>query len=206
MDLELTDEQQELRTSVRAFLARECPIGLVRAVVEQGERVDALWQHMVELGWPGLTVAAEHGGVGLGFVELGVVVEELGRVIAPGPFLATASQFVPVVRHAGTPEQRARFLGAVASGGITGALAASGATGSAAAADLGVVAHRADGGWRLEGAEHHVLDGDTADGSRSRPGSTTASVCSSSRRARRERAPHPRSTPPVATPSSSWRA
>ena len=163
MDLELTDEQQELRTSVRAFLARECPIGLVRAVVERGERVDALWQHMVELGWPGLTVAAEHGGVGLGFVELGVVVEELGRVIAPGAFLATASQFVPVVRHAGTPEQRARFLGAVASGRITGALAASGATGSAAAADLGVVAHRADGGWRLEGAEHHVLDGDTAD-------------------------------------------
>ena len=163
MELEFTDEQQELRASVRAFLARECPIRLVRAVVERGERADTLWQHMVELGWPGLTVAAEQGGVGLGFVELGVVVEELGRVIAPGPFLATATQFVPVVRHAGTPEQQARFLGAVASGRTTGALAASGATGSPATADLGVVARRAGGSWRLEGTEHHVLDADTAD-------------------------------------------
>ena len=163
MELEFTDEQQELRASVRAFLARECPIGLVRGAVERGERADTLWHHMVELGWPGLTLAADHGGVGLGFVEVAVVVEELGRVIAPGPFLATATQFAPVVRHAGTPEQQARFLPDVASGRTTGALAASGATGSAAAADLGVVARRAGGGWRLEGNEHHVLDGDTAD-------------------------------------------
>jgi alkylation response protein AidB-like acyl-CoA dehydrogenase len=162
VELEFTDEQQALRASVRAFLTRECPIELVRAAVERGEPADALWQHMVELGWPGLTVPADQGGVGLGFVELGVVVEELGRVIAPGPFLATAAQFVPVVRHAGTPEQRARFLGAVASGRSTGTLAASGGTGSAAAADLGVVAHQAGGSWRLEGIEHHVLDGDTA--------------------------------------------
>jgi alkylation response protein AidB-like acyl-CoA dehydrogenase len=163
VDLEFTEEQGELRTSVRAFLARECPITLVRAGAEGGERDDALWRSMVELGWPALTVATEHGGLGLGFVELAVVVEELGRVIAPGPFIATATQFAPVVRHAGTPEQRTRFLGAVARGEVTGALAASGATGSAAAADLGVVARRSDRGWRLEGSEHHVLDGDSAD-------------------------------------------
>ena len=163
MDLDFTEEQRELQASVRAFLSRECPIAVVRAAVERGEPADALWQSMVELGWPGLTVATEHGGVGLGFVELAVVVEELGRVIAPGPFVATVTQFAPTVRHAGTPEQQARFLGAVARGEVTGALAASGATGSAAAADLGVVAHRADGGWRLEGSEHHVLDGAAAD-------------------------------------------
>jgi len=163
VELEFTEEQQALRATVRTFLARECPISVVRATVERDEPADALWQHMVALGWPGLTVPADHGGVGLGFVELGVVVEELGRVIAPGPFLATATQFVPVVRNAGTPEQRARFLGAVANGRITGALAASGGTGSAAAADLGVVARAAGDGWRLEGTEHHVLDGDTAD-------------------------------------------
>jgi len=163
VELEFTEEQQALRASVRAFLARECPMALVRAAVERGSPADTLWHHMVELGWPGLTVAHEQGGVGLGFVELGVVVEELGRVIAPGPFLATATQFVPVVRHAGTPEQQARFLGDVATGRSTGTLAVSGATGSAAAADLGVVARRIGGSWRLEGTEHHVLDGDTAD-------------------------------------------
>jgi alkylation response protein AidB-like acyl-CoA dehydrogenase len=162
VDLEFTDEQRELRASVRAFLARECPIAVVRALVERGAPANGLWQHMVELGWPGLTVAAEHGGVGLGFIELAVVVEELGRVIAPGPFMATVTQFAPVVRQLGTPEQQHRFLGRVAGGETTGALAASGATGRAGAADLGVVAQRADGGWRLEGAEHHVLDGATA--------------------------------------------
>jgi alkylation response protein AidB-like acyl-CoA dehydrogenase len=126
-------------------------------------RPDGLWGHMVELGWPGLTVDSDHGGVGLGFVELAVVVEELGRVIAPGPFLATAAQFVPAVRNVGTPEQQARFLGPAAAGERTGALAASGATGSAAASDLGVAARRSTRGWVLDGIEHHVLDGETAD-------------------------------------------
>jgi alkylation response protein AidB-like acyl-CoA dehydrogenase len=163
MELEFTDEQHELRASVRAFLERECGIGVVRDLVERGKRPDDLWRHMVELGWPGLTVSAEHGGVGLGFIELAVVAEELGRVIAPGPFLATASQFIPTVRNVGTAAQQRRFLGAAASGERTGALAVSGATGSAAASDLGVVARRSDNGWLLDGVEDHVLDGDTAD-------------------------------------------
>jgi alkylation response protein AidB-like acyl-CoA dehydrogenase len=163
VELEFTDEQHDLRASVRAFLERECGIGVVRDLVERDDRADRLWRHMVDLGWPGLTVATEQGGVGLGFIELAVVVEELGRVIAPGPFLATAAQFIPAVRNVGTPEQQARFLGAAASGERTGALAASGATGSAAASDLGVVARRATRGWLLDGIEHHVLDGDTAD-------------------------------------------
>jgi len=163
VELEFTDEQVELRASVRAFLERECTIQVVRDLVERGRRPEALWRHMVELGWPGLTVATDHGGVGLGFVELAVVAEELGRVMAPGPFLATAAQFIPVVRNAGTLSQQSRFLRAAAAGECTGALAASGATGSAAAADLGITARRADGGWVLDGVEHHVLDGDTAD-------------------------------------------
>src|SRR5215471_1374504 len=122
MELEFTAEQDELRAGVRALLDRECPMSLVRAVVEDGVAPDALWKHMVDLGWPALTVPESAGGLGLGPVELAVVVEELGRAVAPGPFLPTATQFVPLVRELGTTEQRARFLEGVAEGSITGTL------------------------------------------------------------------------------------
>jgi alkylation response protein AidB-like acyl-CoA dehydrogenase len=139
MQLEFTAEQEELRDSVRAVLARECPISLVREVVEKGTPPEGLWTRMVELDWPALTIAEEHGGIGLGFVELAVVLEELGRVIAPGPLFATVAQFVPAIREAGSDEQRARFLGAVAKGELTGAVAVDGIAIDGASADEVVV-------------------------------------------------------------------
>ena len=123
MELEFTADQEDLRSSVRAVLARECPMALVREVVEKGAPADGLWARMVELDWPALTVDERHGGIGLGFVELTVVLEELGRVLAPGPFTATAALFAPAVRECGSEEQAARFLGAVAAGTTTGTLA-----------------------------------------------------------------------------------
>jgi alkylation response protein AidB-like acyl-CoA dehydrogenase len=153
MELDFSEDQQELRSTVRTFLERECPMTLVRSVVEKGAPADELWTQMVELGWPALTIAEEHGGLGLGFVELAVLAEELGRVIAPGPFVPTVTQFVPAVRNAGTNEQQQRFLGAVASGQLTGTLAIGG--------DVG--ATEADGGWLLSGTVRHVVDGDQAD-------------------------------------------
>src|SRR5690349_12718500 len=146
MELEFSEDQQELRSTVRAFLERECPMTLVRSVVEKGTPADELWSQMVELGWPALTIPEDHGGLGLGFVELAVLAEELGRVIAPGPFMATVTQFVPAIRNAGTAEQQQRFLGAVASGQITGTLAIGG----------DVVADAADGAWLLSGTVRHV--------------------------------------------------
>ena len=82
-------------------------------------RPDALWTTLTGLGWPALTVPEADGGIGLGMIEAGILAEEIGRVIAPGPLLATVTQFVPAVREVGTPEQRARFLGAVAAGEIS---------------------------------------------------------------------------------------
>ncbi|HEX3668515.1 MAG TPA: acyl-CoA dehydrogenase family protein, partial [Acidimicrobiia bacterium] len=93
MHLEFTAEQDELRDGVRAMLGRECPISLVREVVEKGTTPEALWSQMIELGWPALTVPEGAGGLGMGAVELAVVVEELGRVLAPGPYLPTVTQF-----------------------------------------------------------------------------------------------------------------
>src|SRR5260370_25179258 len=123
MQLEFTADQEALRDSVRAVVERECAMSCVRAVAETGVAPNALWKHMVDLGWTALTVPEPARGLGLGAVELAVVVEELGRAVAPGPFLATAGQFTPAVREAGDETQRQRFLGAVAGGAITGALA-----------------------------------------------------------------------------------
>jgi alkylation response protein AidB-like acyl-CoA dehydrogenase len=123
VELEFTADQEDLRASVRAVLERECPMSLVREVVEKGTTPDGLWSRMVELDWPALTVAEAHGGIGLGFVELAVVLEELGRVVAPGPFTATAALFAPAIRECASDEQAARFLGVVAAGSATGTLA-----------------------------------------------------------------------------------
>ena len=97
MELEFTPDQEELRETVRTVLARECTPSLVRAVYEDPTAAAGLWQQMVELGWPGLTVPEDAGGIGLGAIELAVVVEELGRALAPGPLFATVSQLAPVV-------------------------------------------------------------------------------------------------------------
>jgi alkylation response protein AidB-like acyl-CoA dehydrogenase len=121
--LEFTPEQDELRDGVRTVLTRECPMSLVREVVEKAATADALWNRMVSLGWPALTVPESAGGLGMGAIELAVVVEELGRAVAPGPFVPTVTQFVPIVTEAGSPEQQEQFLGAVAAGELTGTLA-----------------------------------------------------------------------------------
>jgi alkylation response protein AidB-like acyl-CoA dehydrogenase len=163
MDLEFTADQQELRAAVRAVLDRECPSALVRGVVEKGEGSAELWGRMIELDWPALTIPEEAGGLGLGYVELAVVAEELGRVIAPGPLLATTAQFAPAVRETGTPEQRSRFLGAVASGRITGALAVAEAAGDWSPGALVATAVADGDAWRLQGTKHFVADGATAD-------------------------------------------
>ena len=163
MDFEFTDDQQALRASVRSVLERHCPISLVRDVVEKGAPVGPLWEQMVALDWQALTVPADAGGLGLGYVELAVVLEELGRVVAPGPLSATVTQLVPAVREAGSAEQRRRFLGQVAQGRVTGTLALAEAGGRWTAGDVATVARPLEGAWSLTGVKRWVVDGVTAD-------------------------------------------
>jgi alkylation response protein AidB-like acyl-CoA dehydrogenase len=163
VELEFTGEQEELRDSVRSFLEKECPPDLVRAVVETGEPAEKLWASMVALDWPALAVPEDDGGLGLSIVETAVVVEELGRSIAPGPFLTTVTQFAPVVREAGTPEQRQRFLSAVASGTVTGVLALADHQRGWAVDDVTMRAEHADGGWVLDGVKHGLMVGHGVD-------------------------------------------
>src|SRR3954469_14448609 len=116
MDLDFTTDQEDLRDAMRAVLTRESPISLARAITEGSDTADAFWQTVCELGWPALTVAEEHGGLGTTMIEAGLLAEELGRVVAPGPLLTTVTQFVPLVRACGDEAQQELWLGAVARG------------------------------------------------------------------------------------------
>jgi alkylation response protein AidB-like acyl-CoA dehydrogenase len=163
VDLELSDDQRQLQDSVRSVLQRECPPSLVRGVIEEGKGTEELWARMVELDWPALTVPEAYGGIGLGFVEAAVVAEEMGRAVAPAPFLATATQFVPAVRAAGDDDQGRRFLGAVATSGVVGTLAVAEPSGSWDVADIATTAERHGGSWILQGEKAFVFDGARAD-------------------------------------------
>ena len=111
---------------MRSVLEKECTRAVVREHIDhvvRGEPSDAparLWKTFVSLDWPALTIAEEHGGIGLGYPELAVVAEELGRVLALGPLLTTIAGFVPLLREAQGGEA---WLGKVASGEISGAAA-----------------------------------------------------------------------------------
>jgi alkylation response protein AidB-like acyl-CoA dehydrogenase len=161
--LEFTPEQDELRDGVRTVLTGECPMSLVREVVEKGTAADALWSRMVALGWPALTVPESAGGLGMGAVELAVVVEELGRAVAPGPFVPTVTQFAPVVAEAGTPEQQHALLGAVAAGELTGTLALVESSGDLEPAHVTATADPDGTGFVLHGAKSMVVEATAAD-------------------------------------------
>jgi alkylation response protein AidB-like acyl-CoA dehydrogenase len=160
VQLDFTSEQDELRSSVRAVLARECPPALVRTLVETGDReqVRQLWRTMVSLDWPALTIAEDRGGLGLGFVELAVVLEELGRVAAPGPLAATLTQFLPAIHEAAPVDVAASWEKAAAAGEVTGTLALAEQAGTWDMASVATVARPAGDGFVIDGHKHAVVE------------------------------------------------
>jgi alkylation response protein AidB-like acyl-CoA dehydrogenase len=163
MELDFTDDQDALRDAIRAVLVKEAPITLARDVVEGRSRARDLWETFVALGWPALTVPEREGGIGLGPIEATILAEELGRQVTPGPLLATVTQFVPVVREAGTAEQRTRWLGAVAAGECSGTLAIAEPNGSFDPAATGVTLRIDRAHAALSGTKHYVIEGDAVD-------------------------------------------
>jgi alkylation response protein AidB-like acyl-CoA dehydrogenase len=124
MNFELTDDQRAIQRTARDFLASAYPPAEVRRLAYDTPRgfEDEGWAAICELGWPALLVPEEHGGLGLGVVELAVVQEELGAALAPSPFLSTMAA-AAVIADAGSDEQRARWLPALAAGEARGAVA-----------------------------------------------------------------------------------
>jgi alkylation response protein AidB-like acyl-CoA dehydrogenase len=122
MDFGLTDDQRDIQRTARDLLAERAKPERVREHADAGTTDEALWKEMCELGWPGIAISETHGGQGLGTIELAILCEELGRTVAPVPFLGSAMAAC-VIEHAGSPEQRERWLPGLASGETIGALA-----------------------------------------------------------------------------------
>jgi len=96
MDLGLTEIQQMLKNSAREFLSQECPLSLVREMEEdQQGYTDELWRQLVGLGWTGVVFPEQYGGTGGEFVDLAVLLEEMGRSLVPGPFLLLGAAWGP---------------------------------------------------------------------------------------------------------------
>jgi alkylation response protein AidB-like acyl-CoA dehydrogenase len=121
MDFGLTDDQSDIQRTARELLASRASAERVREHAEAASTDTALWKELSELGWPGIAVAEEHGGQGLGAVELAILCEELGRSIAPVPLLPSVLA-ATLIEHAGSAAQRERWLGGLASGETIGAV------------------------------------------------------------------------------------
>jgi len=117
MDLDFTEEQDMLRNSARDFLSTECDKAMVRTIEESEEGYSAeIWGKMAELGWQGLMIPEQYDGMGMGFFDLVVVFEEIGRNILPSPYFATAVLGSPPIAEAGSEELKKEILPRVATG------------------------------------------------------------------------------------------
>ncbi|HEX8976615.1 MAG TPA: acyl-CoA dehydrogenase family protein [Solirubrobacteraceae bacterium] len=121
MDFDLTDDQREIKGVARELLSARSPMARVRAAAEAEQYDPALWAEIVALGWPGIAVAATHGGQGLGAIELAMLLEELGYACAATPFMSTALA-AAAIQAAGSEAQRERWLPGLASGELTAGL------------------------------------------------------------------------------------
>jgi alkylation response protein AidB-like acyl-CoA dehydrogenase len=158
-------EHDELRATVRRFLADRSPEAEVRRLMETDAGYDpAVWRQLAHLGLTGLLVPERHGGSGSGCVELQIVCEEMGRALLCAPFLSSAVLATSALLHAGDEAARARYLPGLADGSVIGTLAVTEESGSWRAEDT-VARAESDGagGYTLTGEKLFVLDGAVAD-------------------------------------------
>jgi alkylation response protein AidB-like acyl-CoA dehydrogenase len=160
MEFALDDAQQALQATARQFLAERTPSSYVRAMTEDDAGITPdLWEQLVELGWVGLLVPEEHGGAGMGLLEVMVVLEEMGRLPLPGPFLSSAVLATDAAVRLGLADR----LPALASGVTRGTVALDEEGHGDVVDRIRTRASRKSGTWRLTGSKPVVLDGHTAD-------------------------------------------
>jgi alkylation response protein AidB-like acyl-CoA dehydrogenase len=147
MDFDLTEDQREIKSVAHELLGARSPIAKVRAAADAGQYDAVLWHEIVELGWPGIAVAEEYGGQGLGAVELAGLLEELGYACASTPLLSTAVA-AAAIQAGGSDAQRERWLPGLVTGEITAGVGS---------AELIVDGHGADLVVLLDGDATRVL-------------------------------------------------
>jgi len=163
MDFDLSKPQKLLKHSAREFLTRECKPARVRELMESDTaHDDKLWQSIADQGWTGLIIPEEHGGLGLGLVELAVVAEEMGRACLPGAFLSTLTA-AALVDRAGSVAQRAKYLEPIAAGELKATLAFLEEGASWVIDEVKLKATREGGNFQLSGKKLFVPDAEIAD-------------------------------------------
>ncbi|HTK79486.1 MAG TPA: acyl-CoA dehydrogenase family protein [Rhizomicrobium sp.] len=124
MNFDFSDDQKMLRDQARRFLSEQCTTKIVRRVFEGSQGYEReLWKQIAEMGWLGTAIPESYGGLGLGYLELCVIAEEMGRVLAPVPFSSTVYLFAEAVLAAGSEEQKQKYLPKIATGKLIGTLA-----------------------------------------------------------------------------------
>ncbi|WP_051343233.1 acyl-CoA dehydrogenase family protein [Pseudonocardia spinosispora] len=119
MDLTLTEDQRMIQSTARELLGSRAGAAGVRAVRDSATGYSArLWAEMIELGWNGLAIAEDHGGIGVGWLEVCLLIEEMGAAQVPSPFLSTVGCAAPAIARFGTDAQRGRWLASISSGRV----------------------------------------------------------------------------------------
>jgi alkylation response protein AidB-like acyl-CoA dehydrogenase len=165
MQFTFTSEQQEFRQVLRRFFAETSPPASVRRLMETEAGWDpAAWRELNrQLGLCGVHVPEEYGGQGFGFVELGIVLEEMGRALVCAPYFASTVLATTAILNAASEAQKAVLLPPLVAGEQVATLAFTEPNGRWDAAGVETVATPGDGGFRLDGVKSFVLDGHTAD-------------------------------------------
>ena len=177
MDIGFTEEQELLRDTARKFLDSQCPTKFVREMMATDAAVtEEFWRQLADNGWLGITYPEDAGGSGLGLVDLVVLMEEIGRAVMPGPYLATVLLGGAAIAAAGSPEQRREWLPRIAAGELKATLAVTEPNARWDAAGITAPARETRGGFALSGTKMFVPDAHLADvlvvAARSRDGST----------------------------------
>jgi len=160
MNFEFSDDQKQMKTEARRFLEAKCPPKAVRAVLEGPEPFDrALWKGLAEMGFLGVAIPEEYGGLGAGYLELCVVAEELGRVLAPVPFSSSVFLATEFLLVAGDEAQKRAWLPKLASGEAIGTFAFVEGNGPVTPRSIRTTASNNT----LTGSKLPVADGDIAD-------------------------------------------
>ncbi|MFI4973322.1 MAG: acyl-CoA dehydrogenase family protein [Caulobacterales bacterium] len=177
MNFEFSDDQKALQDQARRFLEAKCPPAAVRKILEGPEPFDRdLWKGLAEMGFLGVAVPERYGGLGLGYLELCVIAEELGRVVAPVPFSSSVFLATEFLLAAGSEAQKSAYLPKLVSGDAIGTLALAEGVGAVTPKTIQLSA----AGGKLTGAKTAVADGDVADfavvAARTAPGSDARGV------------------------------
>jgi alkylation response protein AidB-like acyl-CoA dehydrogenase len=164
MDISFNEDQVEIANQARRFVENECPSSFVLEMYEDERGItDELWSKMAEMGWMGMRIPEEYGGIGLGLADLCIVLEEMGRGVLPGPFFATVMLAAESVIEAGNESQKQTYLPKIAGGEIRGTLALLEPDGGPNPDYVQMEARHANDGFILNGTKLFVPDAQVAD-------------------------------------------